>query len=333
MASVEVCCAKCGAVSTFASLLDITVCRRCGAPLGQYLLTAEKTGGGDPFAGAVCREEDFVIRGGVLEKYKGKDSRVAVPDGVVSIGPAFENHQTVKAVVLPEGVASIGGLAFKNCVSLSHISLPLSLIKVGFHAFENCRSLRTLRLPAGLCEIGFGAFSGCTRLERIEIPSGVSFIAMDTFSSCRNLKEVVIPEGVTEIESPQWSGGVFAGCRSLTRIVLPDSLAVMGEHVFNGCVNLSDITLPFRLLKHRGNYMFHDVDLEIIRLEYLFNDWNHRRTVLRDTFLNRTITLRPAGSRVRKYELAGKCRHCGGDFKSTIVSGQVCRVCGRNRDY
>ena len=200
MASVEVCCAKCGAVSTFASLLDITVCRRCGAPLGQYLLTAEKTGGGDPFAGAVCREEDFVIRGGVLEKYKGKDSRVAVPDGVVSIGPAFENHQTVKAVVLPEGVASIGGLAFKNCVSLSHISLPLSLIKVGFHAFENCRSLKTLRLPAGLCEIGFGAFSGCTRLERIEIPSGVSFIAMDTFSSCRNLKQyAVFSAGTTRI--------------------------------------------------------------------------------------------------------------------------------------
>ena len=115
-------------------------------------------GGGDPFADAVCREEDFVIRGGVLEKYKGKDSRVAVPDGVVSVGPAFENHQTVKAVVLPEGVASIGGLAFKNCVSLNHLSLPQSLIKIGFSPLRTAGASERCVFPPGCAKSVSGRF-------------------------------------------------------------------------------------------------------------------------------------------------------------------------------
>lgn len=78
---------------------------------------------------ALPDEDDFVIVGGVLLKYRGKEERVRVPDNVreISYG-AFRNCKELISVALPEDLTEIGEAAFLGCERLSDIALQESII-------------------------------------------------------------------------------------------------------------------------------------------------------------------------------------------------------------
>ena len=58
----------------------------------------------------------FVIKNGVLIKYKGTDAVVTVPDGVTSIGDkAFADCEGLTKVTIPQG-AEVGENAFDGNV-------------------------------------------------------------------------------------------------------------------------------------------------------------------------------------------------------------------------
>ena len=48
----------------------------------------------------------------------------------------------------------------------------------------------------------------------------------------------------------------FVKCKYLTSIAMPDLLERIGNHAFDGCLNLTDITFPFNRLKSIGDYAF-----------------------------------------------------------------------------
>ena len=48
----------------------------------------------------------------------------------------------------------------------------------------------------------------------------------------------------------------FVHCKYLTSIAMPDLLERIGNHAFDGCSNLTDITFPFNRLKSIGDYAF-----------------------------------------------------------------------------
>ena len=50
------------------------------------------------------------------------------------------NAASVNAVVIEEGVTSIGSQAFNKCVSLSTITIPDSITSIGYDAFYDCSS-------------------------------------------------------------------------------------------------------------------------------------------------------------------------------------------------
>ena len=57
--------------------------------------------------------KDFLIKNGVLKKYKGDGGDVIVPEGVFAIGDnAFKDCEDLVSVVLPAGVTVIGDRAF-----------------------------------------------------------------------------------------------------------------------------------------------------------------------------------------------------------------------------
>ena len=60
-----------------------------------------------------------------LCKYKGKDKRVIIPYGVVSISnKAFFNCMKVERVIIPDSTIYIGKLAFCLCINLYEIEIP-----------------------------------------------------------------------------------------------------------------------------------------------------------------------------------------------------------------
>lgn len=135
-------------------------------------------------------EDDYVVSGGVLTKYKGSGGSVSVPSKIGS-----------------SSVTSIGRGAFSGNTSLRSVSLPVGVEKIGQEAFADCTALTSVSLPSTLESVGAGAFYGCSSLGSVNIPRGVTSLGDDAFYGCSSLKTVTIPDSVTSI-----GDGAFDGC-------------------------------------------------------------------------------------------------------------------------
>ena len=149
--------------------------------------------------------------------YSHRDSikKLVVKDGVTSISAsAFNTCHHLTSVKLPDSVAYIGNQAFKFCVELSSITLPSSTKSVRIETFCRCSKLASVTLPYGVTMIESRAFANCTALESIQFPVSLSQIGAWAFSNCEKLSSVKIPESVTSI-----SNGAFSGC-ALTSVTV-----------------------------------------------------------------------------------------------------------------
>ncbi|MCD8383606.1 MAG: leucine-rich repeat protein [Clostridiales bacterium] len=71
------------------------------------------------------------------------------------------------AVVLEDGVTSVGAGAFRGMIAVTSVTLPDTVTAVGDSAFYGCTGLTRLTFPAGLTALGTDALSGCTALRRV----------------------------------------------------------------------------------------------------------------------------------------------------------------------
>lgn len=114
----------------------------------------------------------------------GTVRNVIVPDTVITIGQgAFKDCKNLESIVLPKRLQEIYREAFQNCVKLKSIVLPNTIKKIGISAFEGCSSLSSVTLGTGLREIGIWAFNDCPSLKSITIPANVTYIGAKAFGS------------------------------------------------------------------------------------------------------------------------------------------------------
>ncbi len=147
-----------------------------------------------------------------INKYLGDDSVVWIPEKingytVTGIGSKCFEKQSLKGVVIPETVTSIGNNAFQGCSNLTTVTFKgaPSTITVGNNAFQNCTKLKSINLPAAKT-IGNLAFDSCTSLEKLNLEFGTESIGEYCFRGCTNLKTLEIPESVTYIGQGAFSG-------------------------------------------------------------------------------------------------------------------------------
>ncbi len=205
---------------------------------------------------------EFIIEDGVLVSYEGYDEVVTVPDGVMKIGEGvFRYNDTVKKVILPEGITEIGASAFAGS-SIEEINFPQSLEYVDEHAFSGS-ALKTVTAPECLeFESGRFAFRGCANFGENEgllivgnvlvdgsgvnpvdgvliIPEGITVIATDAFNYEKTgIYKVILPEGIKSI-----GDGAFFFATNLKEINFPESLTYIGEHSFYH-TGFDKVTIP-----------------------------------------------------------------------------------------
>lgn len=168
---------------------------------------------------------------------------------VTSIGyKAFENHSSLKSIVLPDGIKTIGLAAFRYCKSLSSIIIPSSVTSIRQFAFSGCNSLTEIVVEEGntnyssdengvLYNLGKSVIVCCPgAMTSFTIPDTVTTIGNDAFNEHRNISIVTIPSSVTSISSQS-----FEGCTALKSITIPDSVAIIRYNAFDGCTNLQTV--------------------------------------------------------------------------------------------
>ena len=157
---------------------------------------------------------------------------VVIEDGVTSIGDyAFASCASLASVTIPNSVTSIGEWAFSNCAGLTAVTIPNSVTSINSYAFFNCTSLTKIHIPADVTDIGSSAFYGCTALTEVTVAEeNLSYTAENGVLFNKEMTEIIlcskgksgsytIPNRVTAI-----GGGAFFGCTGLTDVVIPSSV-------------------------------------------------------------------------------------------------------------
>lgn len=145
-------------------------------------------------------------------------------------------------VVIGENIDTIGNYAFYG-LDIDSIEFPDVLDEIGDHAFMKS-GLPEVMLPESVRYIYDHAFA-YSDLEKIDFPAYVIRISDEAFAGCKNLVSVELPEIDEDINGSY----LFKGCTSLERVVFPESDNRLGVNngMFEGCIALTDVTLPKKL--------------------------------------------------------------------------------------
>jgi len=166
----------------------------------------------------------------------------------------YVGDDKITALVVPEGVTSIGDYAFYNCTSITEVTFSDSLVSVGQKAFYGCSAIEKVNVSGigSWCGISFyDQYSNPTfyakklyvnneLLTDLVIPTGVTSIGGYAFYYCSDIISVSIPNSVEHI-----GASAFGYCTGITNIEVPSSVKSIYYGAFRACASLESITLPF----------------------------------------------------------------------------------------
>lgn len=169
-------------------------------------------------------------------------------------------NTSLKTVILPETLTTIGNSAFAMCTNLQEINLPSSVTTLGKWMFEGCEQLASIEIPSGVTEIPASAFYGATGLKTMTIPAFVTTLGKWAFEGCSNLSSVNIKTQVSVIP-----GSMFTNCGKLTDIELPSSITTIEENAFAG-TGFTQFTIPNNVTTIGGGAFSYCSNLESVTL-------------------------------------------------------------------
>lgn len=198
---------------------------------------------------------------------------------------SWENN-SIKSVILSEGVTSIGAYAFEGSQGVENVKFPSTLQSIGTMAFFNNYFLQELHFPAGLESIGDAAFHASFEIKEIILPYGLKHVGAEAFSGGAKIEKTIIPETVTDIGyhafTGETAGPLGSGCDiefgwtkaipdnafggnlgearpELVSVTIPEGIEVIGDAAFQGCPDLKHIELPDSL-REIGNSAFNSCE-------------------------------------------------------------------------
>ena len=208
----------------------------------------------------------------------------------------------IRTIEIGEGIESIGEQSFRNCNAVQTVLLPDSLTTIGKRAFSGCTCLTTITIPKNVCKIGESAFLGSILQEiqyegddwdDIELGGGnESLSGLVTYVSknigMQDMTGTVLLQGMCgeQIEYMLISDGTLLLIGEgrtynyhskktapwyemrdiITNVVIGEGIEQIGEQLFRGCTNLSQVTLPQSLLIIGKNAFISCVNLDIITI-------------------------------------------------------------------
>ena len=240
--------------------------KKCSAIIIAFILIISCV----PIASAYEQYGDFeyFIENGyiVLNKYKGNNSTVSIPDKIEDIPvkktlQTFYKNANLETVRLPDSLEEVGPFTFYNCsklknvtfgnntitigssafnhnTSLEHITIPESVTTIGSSAFQDCIALNNVVIPENVINLYACAFQGCVSLNDIKLNNKIEILSAGVFGGCTSLKKIDLPASIKSIY-----GGAFNGCTALEEFIVPDTVTSVGG-CFKGCTSLKKVVFP-----------------------------------------------------------------------------------------
>ena len=213
---------------------------------------------------------------------------ISIPDVVTTIGhDAFSNCINLNTVTIPNSITSIGDRAFAYCYDMKSVTFDegSQLESIGDEAFAYC-GLSSLDIPESVTTIGDNAFGGIETIIYSGTAEGAPWGANevngnsgggggsgnDDYFYVDNLKYTIIDEvkhyvsvGQSSIpatgnvnippyvtnpddgigyEVTEIGESAFNGCYNLTSISIPDGVTTIGNDAFGNCSSLTTINIP-----------------------------------------------------------------------------------------
>lgn len=177
---------------------------------------------------------------------KGTLRTLDLEDATIMGGGTYLNHngQPLSSVAntLPE-------LAFYGCRSLKTIVLPRNIISIGKGAFAMCNGLDSIALPEP------------TASQTFLLDGQTLYLKSDP-----NTIYEVLPtaKGTYEVEKGKTAVAdyAFAGCRKLKKIQLPSSVKQIGAYAFQGCTFVDELRLSHKEVPETGDGALNGWDFE-----------------------------------------------------------------------
>ena len=173
----------------------------------------------------------------------------------------YEPLSSLREIVIPASVTSIGGFAFNGCENLETVTFEegstLTSLGVqhaqgdrpahGMYIFANTPALKSINIPSTVTTIGYGCFENSGMNSKLH--DGITVIADYAFRNCDNLVDPGLSDNLAYVGKE-----AFFDCDKLEKAELFFGLEYLGNMAFAFCEQLkvgyipatvSNITNPF----------------------------------------------------------------------------------------
>ncbi len=150
--------------------------------------------------------------------------------------PWYSNQSvrnSTKAVVIEEGVTSIGANAFYNFKNLTGIVIPDSVTSLGTYAFAGSSSLENVVFGENIKKIPSYTFQSCPALSEFTIPESIESIENYAFQDCSGLADLII-------DNPNLaavSSTAFSGCKNMDTLTFTENVDVVSVQLIDSLAN------------------------------------------------------------------------------------------------
>ena len=186
----------------------------------------------------------------------------AIPDYDIASTPWYLAADSVKKIVVKEGITEIGNYALNN-LKYTSLTLPKSLRTIKTNAIGNS-DLDSLIIPEGVETIEANAVFWCRNLKYIKLPKSLKTMEMSPFGfSSEKILKIDMPESMAMTAIPELFAGDASLMTSITlpnnitrieakafsssdlkSIQLPHSIKTISESAFETCKNLKSVVIP-----------------------------------------------------------------------------------------
>ena len=194
---------------------------------------------------------DYDYDGGPWAGYRDRITAVILPNGLTSIGSsAFYGLYNLTSASIPDSVTRIGGWAFFECSSLTSVEIPDKVTALGNSTFAFCSSLASVYINSDFSG-NHNTFHECSKLTTLHIGPKVTRFYQNFLNNLYALTTVKVDAGNSTYSaqngfllSKNGKTLIYCPLGKSGSLTVPNGVTTIGEDAFYYCNKLTSVTLP-----------------------------------------------------------------------------------------